>query len=282
MKIKELFSILLLCLSTINLLSCSDDETKDKVSTIKMFVSAEIGTHQPFDIPEPVLCMLVKEEKETEYKTLSLQEIRGFEYERGNEYELIVRKTVLANPPMDRSNTIYELIEIISKKGVSLYAVEIKYEVDADQKELIEADLQANLPVPAGGGYIITASESGNSEIMGITLVDSNKKPLMKGTLFMPDNNYTDIPKMPASYKLLLTDNQVVSYRKWKISFNDVENSYDVFFVKWGIQIQLTTRAWLYEDLTEYYQSKYPDAGVRGVVRAQILSYKYKGTFTDN
>jgi len=33
------------------------------------------------------------------------------------------------------------------------------------------------------------------------------------------------------------------------------------------------SRLWFYEDLTEYYKTKYPDAGVKGVVRVQRLSY---------
>lgn len=57
--------------------------------------------------------MLVKEEGKSEYSTLDFLGIAGSEYVHGHEYELKVRKTTLANPPMDDSNVKYMLLEVI-------------------------------------------------------------------------------------------------------------------------------------------------------------------------
>ena len=42
----------------------------------------------------------------------------GFTYERGNEYELLVKKTTLANPPQDSWNIRYELFRIVSQRKI--------------------------------------------------------------------------------------------------------------------------------------------------------------------
>ena len=43
--------------------------------------------------------MLIKENGAANWKCVSFKEITGFTYERGNEYELLVKKTMLVNPP---------------------------------------------------------------------------------------------------------------------------------------------------------------------------------------
>ena len=47
---------------------------------------------------------------------VSFQETTGFVYERGHEYELLVKRTTLANPPQDSSKYSYELVLIVSDK----------------------------------------------------------------------------------------------------------------------------------------------------------------------
>lgn len=116
MKAKYLFGMLLLFLCTLSFISCNDDERTDKVETIKMFVSANTSTYQPWGASEPIECMLVKEENQTKYKKLDFLGITGYEYEKGYEYKLLVEKTTLANPPADGSNINYKLIEILFKE----------------------------------------------------------------------------------------------------------------------------------------------------------------------
>lgn len=69
-----------------------------------MFVSVKISTYQPWRASDPIECMLVKEEKENDYKTLDFLGITEFEYEEGYEYKLLVGKTTLANPLSYRIN----------------------------------------------------------------------------------------------------------------------------------------------------------------------------------
>lgn len=105
----------LLALIAIIWVGCDkEDELTDKVETIKMYVSAETGTHTPWGSETPTECMLVKEEGELEYSYFDFGSIKGFDYVRGHEYELEVRKTTLANPPADGSGITYTLLEIIS------------------------------------------------------------------------------------------------------------------------------------------------------------------------
>lgn len=89
-------------------------ELSDKVEIINMYVSAETGTYKPAGSETTVECMLVKEEGELEYSNLPFGSIEGFDYVRGHEYELEVRKTTLANSPSGDSNITYTLLRIIS------------------------------------------------------------------------------------------------------------------------------------------------------------------------
>lgn len=89
-------------------------DLSDKVEIINMYVSAETGTYKPAGSETYVECMLVKEEGELGYSNLPFGSIEGFDYVRGHEYELEVRKTTLANPPSDGPNITYTLIRIIS------------------------------------------------------------------------------------------------------------------------------------------------------------------------
>lgn len=54
-------------------------------------------------------------ENETQiWQIVSFYTIKGFTYERGNEYELLVKKATLATPP----HVKYELIRIVSQRKV--------------------------------------------------------------------------------------------------------------------------------------------------------------------
>lgn len=63
-------------------------------------------------------CLLVKETPDGEY-TLFFDEIAGFTWESGYEYELLVNVTELEDPPADASALQYELIEVVSQTAVS-------------------------------------------------------------------------------------------------------------------------------------------------------------------
>ncbi len=120
MKTKMTIGILsLFC--AIGLTGCLNDDRNpaDKVEYVKMFVSAETGFYRPWGASGPVECMMVKEEKElVEPYHMPFDGIRGFVYEKGYEYLLLVEKTTLANPPLDGSNRTYQMKKVLSKVRV--------------------------------------------------------------------------------------------------------------------------------------------------------------------
>ena len=84
---------------------------------------------------------------------------------------------------------------------------------------------------------------------------------------------------MPESYTILPPDAQIAGYGEW--TFLDeaeipIDNlSFDVF-MGYAAQTKDIDRAptaiYLYKDLTGYYQTKYPEAGVKTVVVSYKLS----------
>jgi heat shock protein HslJ len=65
----------------------------------------------------PQLCYLVKESPDGQY-LLFYSAIEGFEFEPGFEYELLVNKQTVPNPPADASSFRWTLIEVVSKTPV--------------------------------------------------------------------------------------------------------------------------------------------------------------------
>ena len=104
-------------LAAFSLASCSsDDDNKDKVEQITVYVSAETGLF--YNVPNTTLeeGMLIRIDGEDNYICVAFNTIAGFTYDKGNEYELLVKKTTLANPPKDSGSTRYELIRIVSQR----------------------------------------------------------------------------------------------------------------------------------------------------------------------
>ena len=119
MKTMKIWRIMFMMLAAFSLASCSsDDDNKDKVEQVTVYVSAETGTYTPLFSDEPVEGMLIQEKGSTSWNCVHFATITGFTYEKGNEYELQVKKTTLANPPQDDVNVRYELISIISQRKI--------------------------------------------------------------------------------------------------------------------------------------------------------------------
>jgi heat shock protein HslJ len=68
-----------------------------------------------------MLCLLVKENPEDGY-SLFYSAIEGFEFEAGFEYELLVNKQTVPNPPADASAFRWTLVEVVSKTPVGATA----------------------------------------------------------------------------------------------------------------------------------------------------------------
>ena len=119
MKTMKIWRLAFAMLAVFSLVSCSSDSNyEDKVEQITVYVSAETGMF--YNVPNTTLedGMLIRIEGQDNYICVAFNTIAGFTYEIGNEYELLVKKTTLANPPKDSGSIRYELIRIVSKKKV--------------------------------------------------------------------------------------------------------------------------------------------------------------------
>ena len=122
MKTMKIWRIMFMMLAAFSPASCNcDDDNEDKVEQVTVYVSAETGVYYDMwldlERENPIIGMQIREEGNSVWQTVGLYSIKGFTYEKGNEYELLVKKTTLANPPQDDVNVRYELIRIVSHKA---------------------------------------------------------------------------------------------------------------------------------------------------------------------
>ena len=151
-------------LAAFSLASCSsdDDNDKDIVNEINMSISAEPGVmYDLFDSmgEHPIECMQVMTEDEPgQWQNLYFSAVKGFTYERGHEYVLRVKRTILANPPQDASNRTYELVRILADKKVEEVAEpvekEVKSEADIEYEQQCPIEKYA---IAKGGEYLVDA-----------------------------------------------------------------------------------------------------------------------------
>lgn len=141
-KMKKTLNLLFLLLAVFAVSSCSsdDDEKKDSVKEITIYVSSETGESYGFN-STPEECMLVKfENPNGKWEHLGLYRIEGFTYVKGHEYELRVKMTTLANPPADGYSHRYLLVKIVQDKLVKETETptdnSVKSESDIEYQEL--------------------------------------------------------------------------------------------------------------------------------------------------
>ena len=142
MKMKKTLNLLFLLLAVFAISSCTsdDDEIKDSVKEITIYVSSETGESYGFN-STPEECMLVKfDNPNDEWEHLGLYRIEGFTYVKGHEYELRVKMTTLANPPADGYSHKYLLVKIVQDKLVKESETptdnSVKSESDIEYQEL--------------------------------------------------------------------------------------------------------------------------------------------------
>lgn len=141
-KMKKTLNLLFLLLAVFAVSSCSsdDDEKKDSVKEITIYVSSETGESYGFN-STPEECMLVKfDNPNGEWEHLGLYRIEGFTYVKGHEYELRVKMTTIANPPADGYSHKYLLVKIVQDKLVKETETptdnSVKSESDIEYQEL--------------------------------------------------------------------------------------------------------------------------------------------------
>ena len=141
-KMKKTLNLLFLLLAVFAISSCSsdDDEKKDSVKEITIYVSSETGESYGFN-STPEECMLVKfDNPNGEWKHLGLYRIEGFTYVKGHEYELRIKMTTLASPPADGYSHKYLLVKIVQDKLVKETETptdnSVKSESDIEYQEL--------------------------------------------------------------------------------------------------------------------------------------------------
>lgn len=137
-KMKKTLNLLFLLLAVFAISSCSsdDDEKKDSVKEITIYVSSETGESYGFN-STPEECMLVKfDNPNDEWEYLGLYRIEGFTYVKGHEYELRVKMTTLANPPADGYSHKYLLVKIVQDKLVK------ETETPTDNSVKSESDIE--------------------------------------------------------------------------------------------------------------------------------------------
>ena len=140
-KMKKTLNLLFLLLAVFAVSSCSsdDDEKKDSVKEITIYVSSETGESYGFN-STPEECMLVKfDNPNGKWEHLGLYCIEGFTYVKGHEYELRVKMTTLANPPADGYSHKYLLVKIVQDKLVKETETptnSVKSESDIEYQEL--------------------------------------------------------------------------------------------------------------------------------------------------
>ena len=103
----------------LGLASCNRDSIyEDKVEQVTIYVSAETGLFYNVPNNTPEEGMMIRVDGEENYICVAFNTITGFTYERGHEYELLVKRTTLANPPQDSGKYRYELVRIVSQRKV--------------------------------------------------------------------------------------------------------------------------------------------------------------------
>lgn len=219
----------------------------------------------------------------------SFSSIQDFDYEEGYEYRIKISETSFLDYRRgDPSWTEYKLLEIISKeKGESeelpadllpdnydCRDVELRYIIEADKKNEVE-ELLMNHGLFSCKQYVF------NEELTEFAMLNEDNEYLVlaAGTL---NRKTVDDKDFPDSYKLLPPEGQVTATERWTFRIGNASDrvslTMDAFIIalpgSTGNSDGIRSQIWLYQDMTQYAQEVFPDAGVKTVVIAQIIGYK--------
>ena len=225
-----------------------------------------------------------------------LASIEGFEYESGYEYILRISRTDYLDYSLgEPAWTEYALIEEISKEAKASENVpdnfipelffeqhcadldDFAYKVEAEHPETIATDIKNDPAFSFNGGKLC---------MVGLgqwLLLDSDNNVEKWGQLKRVSMSADE---MPGIYRIFPPEDagSIRGYGRLEfMELGDDDNSlmqFDIFFApsarsKADQPIPHSFRLWLYKDLTEEYQKKYPEAGVEAVVIRYCVDDNY-------
>lgn len=297
MNTKGFFGILLTAMfAAVGLTACSnDDEEGRKVTDHKEYVLTVASKKIPGVLwSEGVnhLSEVYAVKKEQSDAWSACGSIAGFEFEKGYEYRIKIGETGYLDYRMGTPAwTECELLEVISKdkkdsENLPLHLIpkayyddipfpQYRYAVEADDKELIEQDLKDNPLLPLDYHELLYRGE--NNFLKWIALQDDNN---VFGPYIIRTGSKAP-EEMPESYRMLPPDGQIAGYGEWTF-LDEAENPIDNLSFDTMIVYATKTRSlgygyprstiYLYKDLTEYYRTEYPEAGVKMVVISYFVS----------
>lgn len=283
---------LLLCASVFFSCSNDDEEEERKITNYKELVLTVASKKIPgvLDGNKYVSeVYAVKNEQEDEWIAY-YGNIAGFEHEKGYEYKIKVSETTYLDYAMDDPTwTERNLLEVISKvkkdsEDLPIHLVpetyykhiplpRYRYAIEAENKSLIEDDLKMNTLLPLDYHFLYYNSTGGFLKWIGI-----HDKSRVFGP-YIVKNAHKNPEEMPESYKLLPPEGRIVA-DGYEWTFLD-ESEHPVNPLTFDVFIGYTALTksagptpntfFLYKDLSQFYQSKYPDAGVKTVVISYTL-----------
>ena len=282
MKTMRLLGTVFLFLCMMSFVSCSDDETGRKITDQKeyeMTVASELLPGVMND-GHNILTEVFAVKKDHASEWTGLGGIQDFEFEEGYEYRIRVNETSFLDEQMgDPAWTEYKLLEVLSKEKKNSenlpehfipkwfykenkWQPEYRFAVDAVHKDVIEKDLKENPPILATNYFLLYHRAE------KWIAIDSNDKVIGKGYLKREHASFEDFPQ---SYQILPLKS-VRGTMRWTF-INKPEYAlnlepFDVILATGQItkSVDLTPDPWFYKDMTDYYKTKYPEAGVKAVV----------------
>ena len=160
----------------------------------------------------------------------------------------------------------------VSIDGISV--MDNRYGVEPDRPEVILSDLEERELYPIGS-HFVPASFSLTKGASGEWIVfDSNAKEIDNGLYTVTEVRGT----IPEAYmRLIPIEEQLITWGTCQVDLGDKKHLYYIILSQvpgtTGNNAPLYANFYLYEDLTDPYKTKYPDAGVKAVVRAYIHNW---------
>lgn len=219
---------------------------------------------------------------------ISFSSIQDFNYEEGYEYHIKISETTyLDYREGDISRTEYKLLDVISKEkhdseglpenflssDYNSLNAEFRYVIEADEKDEVEKRLMNNSPLFMCKQFVF------NKEFTEFAMLNENYEYLVlaDGKLKRETN---DNENFPDSYKLIPLEGQVVATEQWSFIIDLITHkaslTMDAFIVNLpgstGNSGGMCSQIWLYQDMTQYAQEAFPEAGVKTVVVSYTVS----------